>query len=83
MLSSDDLTSGITRRLVFIPVTLLGNDLDPIAHLYFTSESAATAAHVSVADCERSTASGEGFVVKYGAVSKEKIYDKTAIVVIL
>ena len=32
VLLSDDLTSGITRVLVFIPVTLLGNDPDPIVH---------------------------------------------------
>ena len=33
VLSSDDLTTGITRVLVFIPVALLGNDPDPIVHL--------------------------------------------------
>ena len=36
LLLSDDLTSGITNVLVFIPVTLLGNDPDPIFHWYWT-----------------------------------------------
>ena len=30
VLSSDNLTSGMTNVLLFIPVTLLGNDPDPI-----------------------------------------------------
>jgi len=33
ILSSVDLTSGITSSLMFIPVTLLGNDPDPIIQL--------------------------------------------------
>jgi len=32
VLPSDDLTSGITRVLVLIPVTLVGNDPDCIVH---------------------------------------------------
>ena len=32
VLLSDDLTSGITNVLLLIPITLLGNDLDPIVH---------------------------------------------------
>ena len=30
--TSDDLTSGITSVLLFIPVILLGNNPDPIVH---------------------------------------------------
>ena len=67
MLSSDDLTSGITRVLVFIPVTLLGNDPDPIDHWYFTSTPVAE--HVNVAVCVRSTLCGDGGVVNVGAVT--------------
>ena len=32
VLSSDDLTSGITSLLLLMPLTLLGNDPDPIFH---------------------------------------------------
>ena len=68
MLSSDDLTSGITRVLVFIPVTLLGNDPDPIVHWYFISSPVAE--HVNVAVCVRFTLCGDGDVVNVGAVTK-------------
>ena len=63
MLPSDDLTSGITRELVFIPVTLLGNDPDPIVHWYFTSSPVAE--HVNVAACNSFTVCGKGGIVKF------------------
>ena len=70
VLSSDDLTSGITRVLVFILVTLLGNDPDPIAHWYFTSSPVTE--HVNVAVCVRFTLCGDGGVVNDGAAAKRK-----------
>ena len=66
MLPSDDLTSGITRKLVFIPVTLLGNDPDPIVYWYFTSSPVAE--HVGVTVCVRSTLCGDGEAVNVGGV---------------
>ena len=53
---------------MFIPVTLLGNDPDPIVHWYFTSSPVAE--HVNVAVCVRFTLCGDGGVVNVGAVSK-------------
>ena len=67
MLPSDNFTSGITRVLVFIPVTLLGNDPDPIVHWYFTSSPVVE--HVNVAVCVRSTLCGDGGAVNAGGVT--------------
>jgi len=71
VLSSDDITSGITRVLVFIPVTLLGNDPDPIVHWYF--KSSPVAEHVNVAVCVRSTLCGDGGVINVGAATTRNI----------
>ena len=67
MLASDDFTSGITRVLVFVLVTFLGNDPDPIFHWYFTSSPVAE--HVNVAVCVRSTICDDGCVVNVGGVA--------------
>ena len=55
---------------MFIPVTLLGNDPDPIVHWYFTSSPVAE--HVNVAVCVRSALCGDGGVVNVGAVTTYK-----------
>ena len=68
MLSSDDLTSGITRVLVFIPVTLLGNDPDPIVHWYITSSPVAE--HVNVAVCATFVLCVNGGVVNFKGFAK-------------
>jgi len=51
---------------VFIPVTLLGNDPDPIVYWYFTSSPVAE--HVGVTVCVRSTLCGDGEAVNVGGV---------------
>ena len=53
---------------MFIPVTLLGNDPDPIVHWYFTASPVAE--HVNVAVCVRSTLCGDGGIVNVGTVTK-------------
>jgi len=60
--------------LVFIPVTLLGNDPDPIVHWYFTSSPVAE--HVNLAVCVRSTLYDDGCVINVGGVTiiKTKLY---------
>jgi len=52
---------------VFIPVTLLGNNPDPIVHWYFTSSPVAE--HVNVAVCVRSILCGDGGAVNTGGMA--------------
>ena len=79
MLSSDDFTSGITRVLVFIPVTLLGNDPDPIVHWYFTSSPVAE--HVNVAVCVRPTLCDDGGAVNTGRILCKQLSSASKIIV--
>ena len=78
MLSSDDLTSGITRVLVFIPVTLLGNDADPIVHWYFTSSPVAE--QVNVAACNSFTVCGKGGIAKFKGLPVNKTNAKKMLI---
>ena len=52
---------------MFIPVTLLGNDPDPIVHWYLTSYPIVE--HVNVAVCLGSTRCDDGCVVNIGALT--------------
>ena len=55
---------------MFIPVTLLGNDPDPIVHWYFVLPSVAK--HVNVVVCARSAFFEDGYEIKVGVLTTNK-----------
>ena len=75
VLSSGGLTLGITRMLLLVLVTLLGNDPDPIIHWYVTSWPVAK--HVNMAFWNISTLCDDGWVVITGSVTDNKENQKT------